>query len=276
MTLPLLALPEARVGGLPFRVASLGDAVSAVVATAAGLRDDPGPPWAPGVAVHFANAYTVALADTDQDYGSLFGEERAAVFTDGMPVAWAGRRLHVAHADTWHRVYGPDVMAGVLAAGEDGPNHYLLGGSKETLKELTEAISQRWPGARVVGAESPPFRPPTADELRERDQRIAESGATAVWVGLGTPKQDWEVNRIAQQLPVVALAVGAAFDFLAGSKPQAPAWMQRSGTEWVYRWASEPKRLTSRYLWGNPRFVVAVWRHRRRRDGSRAGAGPGE
>jgi N-acetylglucosaminyldiphosphoundecaprenol N-acetyl-beta-D-mannosaminyltransferase len=69
------------------------------------------------------------------------------------------------------------------------------------------------------------------------------------------------VARIASELPVVAMAVGAAFDFLAGVKPQAPLWMQRTGTEWAFRLASEPRRLTKRYLWGNPRFVLAATRN---------------
>ena len=83
-----------------------------------------------------------------------------------------------------------------------------------------------------------------------------------MWVGLGTPKQDVEVARLAASLPVVALAVGAAFDFLAGTVSQAPVWMQRSGLEWSYRLAQEPSRLAKRYLWGNPRFVAAVVRQR--------------
>ena len=92
--------------------------------------------------------------------------------------------------------------------------------------------------------------------------RIRDSGATLVWVGLGTPKQDHEVHRLATALPVVALAVGAAFDFIAGTVSQAPVWMQRSGLEWSYRLAQEPRRLTKRYLWGNPRFVASVARQR--------------
>ena len=154
-------------------------------------------------------------------------------------------------------------MAAVMAAStREGPAHYLLGGSGQTLPQLREQIAARWPQARVVGAESPPFRPLTDAEARAQDDRIAASGAQIVWVGLGTPKQDWEVQRLAARLPVVAMAVGAAFDFLAGAKPQAPAWMQRTGTEWLYRLASEPRRLARRYAWGNPRFVYAAVRDR--------------
>ena len=155
-------------------------------------------------------------------------------------------------------------MTGVLAAsGPDGPRHYLVGGTPGTLAALRAHLAATWPAAVVVGTESPPFRTETAAELAARVERIRSAGATVVWVGLGTPKQDVEVRRIADALPVVALGVGAAFDFLAGTVAQAPPWMQRSGTEWAYRWAREPRRLTRRYLWGNPRFVASVARHRR-------------
>ena len=256
MSLPLLALPTYRVGPVPFRVATFSDAVRAVIDSAAAVGSDER-----GLAVHFANAYTVALADSDRDYGLLLARQDSVAFTDGVPVAWVGRRAYPEVADSWDRVYGPDVMEAVFdSSGSDGPRHYLLGGSAETLGILRSRISERWPSAVVVGAESPPFRALSADELAAQDARIRDSGATIVWVGLGTPKQDWEVARLAASLPVVAMAVGAAFDFLAGVKPQAPVWMQKSGTEWAFRFASEPRRLAKRYLWGNPRFLVAAAR----------------
>ena len=248
----VLDLPTRRVGPVPFRVAGFGDAVDAVIATASSRGI--------GVPVHFANAYTIALADTDPEYTELLARPGSAVFTDGVPVAWVGRRAFPDLAGTWDRVYGPDVMEAVFER-DEGLSHYLLGGSPETLVALQDAIAQRWPHVKIVGAESPPFRAMSATEVAEQDARIADSGADIVWVGLGTPKQDWEVARIASELPVVAMAVGAAFDFLAGVKPQAPLWMQRTGTEWAFRLASEPRRLTKRYLWGNPRFVLAAARN---------------
>jgi N-acetylglucosaminyldiphosphoundecaprenol N-acetyl-beta-D-mannosaminyltransferase len=149
-------------------------------------------------------------------------------------------------------------MQAVLARSE--LRHYLLGGDETTLSALRDEIAQRFPRAVIVGAESPPFRPLTVLERHEQDLRVHESGAQIVWVGLGTPKQDWEAARLVAGLPVVAMAVGAAFDFIAGTKPQAPVWMQRTGTEWFYRLAREPRRLTKRYLWGNPRFLRAAAR----------------
>ena len=256
-TRALTALPTRRVGPVPFRVARFDDCIAALLSD---VRQSG------GLAVHFANAYTIALADTDSAYAELLARTDSAVLTDGVPVTWFGRRQNRDLRDDWQRVYGPDVMTAVLDhSGAEGPRHYLLGGSPATLTALESEIARRWPQAVLVGAESPPFRPLTRAEQAAQDDRIRQSGADMVWVGLGTPKQDWEVGRLADALPITALAVGAAFDFLAHVKPQAPLWIQRSGTEWAYRWASEPRRLTRRYLWGNPRFVYAAVRDRPRR-----------
>jgi N-acetylglucosaminyldiphosphoundecaprenol N-acetyl-beta-D-mannosaminyltransferase len=249
-----------RVGEIDFTVLSLSDAIDFVLAAAS----NPSAVGHPGLAVHFCNAYNVALARSDRSYANLLANADV-VFSDGVPITWVGRRAHPETAASWERVYGPDVMRGVFdASTTTGPLHYLLGGSPETLDALQQRIAVEYPHARVVGAESPPFRTASYDELHARDRRIAASGASIVWVGLGTPKQDAEVQRIASSLPVVAMAVGAAFDFLAGTKPQAPAWMQRSGTEWAFRLASEPRRLGRRYVWGNSVFAMEALRTLRR------------
>ena len=248
--------PRATVGAVSFTVLPLAEAVDAIVS----LSTDPGDGATRGRAVHFANAYNVALAHQDPAYARLLNAGDA-VFSDGVPITWVGKRGYPQLAHDWERVYGPDVMTAVLSrTGEPAPRQYLLGGSPETLAALEAAIARDFPRAVIVGAESPPFAPPTQHDLETRDQRIRESGATLVWVGLGTPKQDIEVRRLADTLPVVALAVGAAFDFLAGTKPQAPVWVQRSGMEWAYRLSSEPKRLGRRYVWGNSVFLAEAAR----------------
>jgi N-acetylglucosaminyldiphosphoundecaprenol N-acetyl-beta-D-mannosaminyltransferase len=249
-----------RVGNISFSVMPLHEAIT-LVRNEAALVGAAMPDGSPrGRAIHFANAYNVALARSDHAYATLL-ERGDYVFSDGVPITWVGRRAYPALGERWERVYGPDVMTGVLAAStEQGPLHYLLGGSPETLAALETHIAAHFPTARVVGAESPPFAPATADELTQRDERIRQSGASIVWVGLGTPKQDAEVRRLADTLPVVAMAVGAAFDFLAGTKAQAPAWMQRNGLEWAFRLGSEPRRLGRRYVWGNGVFLAEAAR----------------
>jgi N-acetylglucosaminyldiphosphoundecaprenol N-acetyl-beta-D-mannosaminyltransferase len=246
------------VGAVAFTVLPLGDAIRFVVDAARAVHD--GRLGHPGLAVHFCNAYNVALAKSDPGYARRL-EAADVVFSDGVPITWVGKRAYPDQASDWERVYGPDVMRGVLAASaQEGPLHYLLGSTPETLDALTRKLSAEYPSARIVGAESPPFRAATDDELRERDERILASGASIVWVGLGTPKQDAEVQRLAASIPVAALAVGAAFDFLAGTKAQAPVWMQRSGLEWAFRLASEPRRLGRRYVWGNSVFALEAVR----------------
>lgn len=240
-----------QIGPVVFSSGSLESAVAQAVTNAADSQLES------GLAIHFANAYTVALADSDPAFAELL--RTGICYPDGMPVVWWGRRRY--SNQVWERVYGPDFMEAVFASNAT-LRHYLLGGSPETLDQLRAEIAVRWPGARIVGAESPPFRELSSDELAAQDERIRSSRASMVWVGLGTPKQDYEVARIASSLPVVAVAVGAAFDFIAGTKKQAPRWMQKSGTEWAFRLGSEPKRLWRRYLWGNPRFVVAALRQK--------------
>ena len=255
------------VGNVRFTVMSLTEAIDLVEGLRAPATEAAA---SPGIAVHFANAYNVALARKDHPYARLLARGDY-VFSDGVPITWVGRRAYPDVAQDWTRVYGPDVMQGVLDRSTlGGPRHYLLGGTEETLAALQSRISTDYPGAEIVGAESPPFTPPTVPELVARDDRISASGATHVWVGLGTPKQDIEVRRLADSLPVAALAVGAAFDFLAGTKPQAPEWMQRNGVEWAFRLASEPRRLGRRYVWGNTVFLEEAARTlvsaRQRRD----------
>ena len=245
------------VGSIAFSVMPLHEAITVVLDEANHVSKTGN---GQGVAVHFCNAYNVALARSDREYRELIDRGKY-VFSDGVPITWVGKRAVPHKAHEWERVYGPDVMEGVFAQSTPArPRHYLLGSSPAVLAALQQRLLERFPDGQIVGIESPPFRPATEDELMERDQRIRDAGATIVWVGLGTPKQDVEVARLAASLPIVAIAIGAAFDFLAGTKPQAPIWMQKSGTEWLFRFASEPRRLAKRYIWGNSVFLAEAIR----------------
>jgi N-acetylglucosaminyldiphosphoundecaprenol N-acetyl-beta-D-mannosaminyltransferase len=209
--------------------------------------------------VHLCNAYTVALSDERADVAHAL--ERASLnLPDGTPLAWFARRRGI---ERCVRVYGPDLMGDVLDRGRaEGLTHYLYGSTPDVLDALERRISERWPGANVVGCESPPFRDIDDDELGESIRRAGTLGADVVWVGMGTPRQDLLVGRMAARGDATYVAVGAAFDFIAGAKRQAPTWMQRVGLEWLFRLASEPRRLARRYLVYNVRFVRLLWRTR--------------
>jgi N-acetylglucosaminyldiphosphoundecaprenol N-acetyl-beta-D-mannosaminyltransferase len=179
------------------------------------------------------------------------------VTSDGMPLVWLLRLLGVREAT---RVYGPDLTPAVLEAAADaGIPVGFYGGSPAVLAELVRRVTGRYRGLTVAYAESPPFRPATAEEDARTTRAISDSGARILFVGLNTPKQDRWMQAHRGRVPAVMLGVGAAFDFLAGSKPQAPRWMQRSGLEWTFRLATEPRRLWRRYLRHNPRFAVLAF-----------------
>jgi N-acetylglucosaminyldiphosphoundecaprenol N-acetyl-beta-D-mannosaminyltransferase len=150
-------------------------------------------------------------------------------------------------------------MRSVLDLGQEGGlRHFLLGGSWHVLTRLEDAIKGQYPDAKVVGKYSPPFRVLSEYELLEQDRRIIDSGADVIWVGLGTPKQDFESRRLVETIGVSAIAVGAAFDFLSGVKSEAPIVIQRLYLEWLFRLLSEPRRLFKRYFWGNFKFIRLI------------------
>jgi N-acetylglucosaminyldiphosphoundecaprenol N-acetyl-beta-D-mannosaminyltransferase len=177
---------------------------------------------------------------------------------DGMPMVWAGRRSGAAHM---RRVYGPDLMLAVCErAVRRGWSSYFYGGAPGVAERLAERLAERFPGLKVAGTFSPPFRAATPAEDAATVEWIERAAPDLVWVGLGTPKQERWMAAYSQRLSApVLLGVGAAFNIHAGLLPQAPRWMRRSGLEWLYRLAREP-RLAGRYLRNNPRFLLEILR----------------
>ncbi len=179
------------------------------------------------------------------------------VTPDGMPLVWLCRLKGYKHVQ---RVYGPDLLLAVCLHGlERGWRHYFYGGAEGVPELLAQKLTQRFPGLQVAGTYSPPFRPLSAEEDAQIVEIISATGADIVWVGLSTPKQEkWMAAHLGRLNAALMVGVGAAFDFHAGLKKQAPRWMQRSGLEWLFRLLSEPKRLWKRYLINNPLFVILV------------------
>jgi N-acetylglucosaminyldiphosphoundecaprenol N-acetyl-beta-D-mannosaminyltransferase len=179
---------------------------------------------------------------------------------DGMPLVWALRALGHNSAT---RIYGPDLMAAFCArAAIDGTSMYLYGGrTPEALALLERRLLDRYPGLRIAGGFSPPFRALSEEERSAVITAIDASGARVVWVGIGQPKQErWMAEMRPHLEAPLLVGVGAAFDFHAGLISQAPAWMQRRGLEWLYRLSREPRRLWRRYARYNPLFVLGFAR----------------
>ena len=205
-----------------------------------------------------AAVHTVMASEED-------AELRAAVLAsdltvpDGQPLVWA---MNLLGHSLPSRVYGPDLMhLACVRAAETGARFYLYGGRAESLLQLRTELPRTYPGLRVVGAEHAPFRELSEEEAAETVATINASGADVVWVGLGVPLQEKWMARMRERLDApVLVGVGAAFDFHAGVKKQAPDGLQRLGLEWAFRLSQEPRRLWRRYLHYNPRFVTGFAR----------------
>jgi N-acetylglucosaminyldiphosphoundecaprenol N-acetyl-beta-D-mannosaminyltransferase len=180
-------------------------------------------------------------------------EHADLVTPDGMPLVWGLGLLGVRGAT---RVYGPDLTPILCErAAAAGIPVGFYGSTPEVLADLTTNLARCCPDLRVVYTYSPPFRPQTPEECAAVRERIEQSGVRLLFVGLGTPKQELWMGANGD-LRTVMVGVGAAFDFIAGHKRQAPNVLQGLGLEWLFRLVNEPRRLWRRYLYRNPRFVV--------------------
>ncbi|RMH12093.1 MAG: glycosyltransferase [Gammaproteobacteria bacterium] len=197
-----------------------------------------------------ANIHTLVTARLNPDFSKVVNKSWRVV-SDGMPLVWLLKRKF-----PWaERVAGPDLTERLChEMADQGMPVFFYGGRARELPRLKKRLLAVYPSLKL-SCEAPP-------ELPERpgfDQcivdKIKKSGARVVFVGLGCPKQEYWMHVHAPHIPAVLIGVGAAFDFIAGTKGRAPKWMQKMGLEWLYRLASEPRRLWKRYLVTNSLFV---------------------
>jgi N-acetylglucosaminyldiphosphoundecaprenol N-acetyl-beta-D-mannosaminyltransferase len=218
-----------------------------------------------------ADVHSVVMAQSDPELRRIHNLSGMTT-PDGMPLVWAS---HFAGARHVERVYGPDLMLAVCRAGAVlGWRMFFFGGQPGVADELARRMADRFPGLEVAGTWTPPFAAPGAGDHDQALEAINAARSDVVWVGLGAPKQEYWMEANRHRLQATALVgVGAAFDFLSGSVPQAPLWMRQRGLEWAFRLAKEPRRLWRRYLDCIPRFLWGILRNPPRPfDGD--GAGP--
>lgn len=240
-------LPRVNVLGVGINAINLQQAVTAIER------------WIAGHERHYVNVCTVHTVMECQNAPRLRDiVNRSGLSTpDGMPLVWLGQ-VH-GYPGTG-RVYGPDLMLALVERGQAaGTRHFFYGGAPGVADRLAGRLQARFPSLIVAGTHAPPYLRTDAEEAPGVLERINGSSPDIVWVGLGTPKQDYWVARHRPLLDAPAvIAIGAAFDFHAGVLPQAPPWMQRNGLEWLFRLAQEPHRLAYRYLVYNPLFLGGV------------------
>lgn len=237
----------------PDRVNVLGVGVSALsIPLALGRFND----WIAAEAREYvcvADVHAVMQSRWDDGFRAI--HNGAGIVTpDGMPLVWLCRLAGRAQVS---RVYGPDLLLATCAHSvARGWRHFFYGGAPGVAATLAAHLAARFPGLVVAGTHTPPFRDLSEAEAAEVAASIDAARADIVWVGLSTPKQErWMAAFRPRLAAPILVGIGAAFDFHSGTKPQAPYWIQRSGFEWLFRLASEPRRLWPRYRKVVPAFL---------------------
>jgi len=204
-----------------------------------------------------SNVHTTVTSYEDSNY-CVIQNGGIMALPDGGPLSTIGRKKGY---KKMARVTGPSLMGEVFKISvENGYRHYFYGSTEETLNKMNQKLQEKYPGIQIVGMYSPPFRPITEEEDKTIIKAINDANPHFVWVGLGAPKQEKWMKMHQGKIKGLMFGVGAGFDYYAENIKRAPEWMQKTNMEWFYRLMQDPKRLFSRYLKTNTKFMWLVAR----------------
>lgn len=199
-----------------------------------------------------SNVHTTVLSYEDEKYRAVQNGGILAI-PDGGPLSTVGRKRGYRGMS---RTTGPSLMTEIFRMSvEKGWKHYFYGSTYETLNKMKKTLEKNYPGLQIVGMFSPPFRPMSEEEDREIIEEINLNSPDFVWIGLGAPKQENWMAKHQWKINGLMLGVGAGFDYYAGNIKRAPEWMQKRNMEWFYRLIQDPRRLFTRYLKTNSKFI---------------------
>ncbi len=208
--------------------------------------------------VTFTNVHMAVEGARNPELGGIL-EQMDLNCPDGFPVYWLIRQKH---GEQVEKVSGPDFMQAFCEQSSSLNHlHYFYGGAPGVAQRTAETLASRYSGLQIAGQYCPPFRPLNAEERESIARNIEASGANVIWVCLGCPKQEQWISAMRDRLPGrVFLAVGQAFDIVAGRTQRAPEFLSKHGGEWLYRLVQEPRRLWKRYLVTNTLFIALLAR----------------
>ena len=213
----------------------------------------------PGAYVCLTNVHTTVEAHRSPQLRAAVDSAFLSV-PDGMPLVWILRRR--GHRRT-EKITGIEYIPSVARSGlGDGVRHFFYGGAPGVAQEAARRLSALVPGVPVVGALTPPFTDISRWPVEDLKEGLSSAKPDILQVGLGAPKQElWMARMAAEGLDVpVMLGVGAGIDYLGGARVPAPTVLRHVGLEWLFRLAMEPRRLWRRYLVGNSTFVYLLGR----------------
>jgi exopolysaccharide biosynthesis WecB/TagA/CpsF family protein len=198
----------------------------------------------------------IMIAQKDQGFRKILNHA-LVVAPDGMPTVWVGR---IQGYSKMKRVYGPDLMREVCRMSvEKGYTHFLYGGVPGVAQQLKENLTRIYPGIKVIGSYTPPFRNLDVQEENELTELVKQLKPDILWVGLGAPRREEFMAKYLDRLDIkLMIGVGAAFDFLTDRLKEAPQWVKNLGLQWLHRLLQEPRRLWKRYALNNPAFLYKI------------------
>ncbi|WP_373218937.1 WecB/TagA/CpsF family glycosyltransferase [Ruminococcus sp. 5_1_39BFAA] len=198
------------------------------------------------------NVHTTVTAYENPEYCKIQNGGLMAI-PDGGPLSTVARKRGYTNIE---RTTGPSLMGEIFqVSSQRGYSHFFYGSKEETLTLLEKKLRENYPGIKIAGMYSPPFRPLTEEENVAVVDMINAAKADFIWIGLGAPKQEIWMSEHQGELNGLMIGVGAGFDYYAGNIQRAPEWMQQRNLEWVYRLLQDPKRLFQRYWHTNTRFI---------------------
>jgi len=244
--------------GLPIATLDLEDAAKYLVGVARNNKE---------CGVHLITAHTVSLCESSPELRGIL-QSGDLLLADSR---WLEIFSGIRHKKL-SQVRGADLFRALLTMTEGTSlSHYFVGPKNSVNQALQEKLKSVFPSMHVAGFSIAPMAPIPAEYVESLTVDIKRSGASIVWVGVGTPAQNFLVHDLSRESGRVVLGVGAAFEFLSGLKPEAPRWVRVMGVEWLFRLLTEPKRLWRRYLWGNAVFLYALIKDRFLRNGQNRG-----
>lgn len=199
------------------------------------------------------NVHTMMEGYWDSSYRAIINEGYLSI-PDGKPLEIVGKLKGNKNIS---RLFGPSVMEKFIDWGrKDGISHFFFGSSENTLSKLREAIESKYPGAKIAGMVSPPYKPVKEWNHEAFLESINAARPDFIWIGLGAPKQEYWMHEHFHKIDKgILFGIGAGFDYLAGNTNHAPEWMKKFALEWLYRLVQEPRRLWKRYLKTIPPFI---------------------
>lgn len=200
----------------------------------------------------------LAAADSDNDLRKVYRRVNFCV-TDGVPLVWFFliKNFFRKNKSAVERVYGPTLMTDILGESKNKFRHFFYGSGEQTIKKLEKKLLSQFPNLQIAGLVSPPFRDLNVTEEKAYLAQIRRKKVDILWLGISSPKQVKIAVKWKRFLPNTSIiCVGAAFDYVAGSTSKPPVWMQINGLEWFYRLLTNPKRLSKRYLFDIPYFLI--------------------